>query len=376
MVVAAALLVVSWLIYPLALRLARPGGRPGADLTGTGTLGALIVTRDAPEVISRRVDNLLESEGCSFAEILVVLDSTVGHRVHEFQRVLDDRAYVLVGEAPGKAAGLNTGMRATACDWIVLADSWQLFRPDAVRRLRAEAASGFAAVSGRVVNESIDPVMRLYWSYENGIRSAQARRRSLVTTSGAICLIRKDAWQPIPIGAICDDLFITLGLAMRGHRVGYCPDAIASDPRVYTRREELQKKVRTLTGLNQLLAWSPVVLLPWCNPIWIDFVFHKVARLLTPYLILLLVGSGMMWVAREPVLLQWSVALILGSLLVASVAVPRVVKSAGSAAVWAGMLLCAPLIATYNGVRRNWRVWQHDAASLQPTLPTRAGGVG
>lgn len=377
MSVAAALLVSSWLLYPAALRLVRPRKRPAAASVPTGTLGAVIVTRDSPQVVSRRVDNLLESEGSAFTEVLVVLDWTIRARIHEFESVLGARARVLTGDAPGKAAGLNAGMKQTVCDWVLLADSWQCFRPDAVRRLReAVADDTFSAVSGRVVNDHTDPIMRLYWRYENGIRSAQARRHSLVTTSGAICLIRRDAWHPIPVGAICDDLFITLGLAMRGHRVGYCPDAIASDPRVNSRSEELQKKVRTLTGLNQLLAWHPAVILPWRNPIWVDFLFHKVARLLTPYLVLVLLIGALVLAARDPVVLGGGAALFGTIILLAFAVAPRPTKAVGSKALWVGMLLCAPLIATYNGLRQNWRVWRHDTSSLRTATSTHAGESG
>ena len=41
--------------------------------------------------------------------------------------------------------------------------------------------------------------------------------------------------------------------------------------------------VRTLTGVIQVCAWLPGVLNPLRNRIWLQFVFHKLLRLLTPY---------------------------------------------------------------------------------------------
>ena len=46
---------------------------------------------------------------------------------------------------------------------------------------------------------------------------------------------------------------------------------------------EYDRKVRTLSGNYQLLAQAPELLLPWRNPIFFQFVSHKLGRLLVPY---------------------------------------------------------------------------------------------
>ena len=45
--------------------------------------------------------------------------------------------------------------------------------------------------------------------------------------------------------------------------------------------QEFRRKVRTLTGVLQLCAWLPRLLVPIRNPVWVQFVSHKLLRLLT-----------------------------------------------------------------------------------------------
>jgi hypothetical protein len=41
--------------------------------------------------------------------------------------------------------------------------------------------------------------------------------------------------------------------------------------------------VRTLSGNFQLLTRLPEALMPWRNPIWLQFLSHKILRLLVPW---------------------------------------------------------------------------------------------
>lgn len=367
---AALTVLLSWGLYPLTIwALTKLRSRPLIGRSPFPSTGCVIVTRDDPNVVSERVDNLLVSEGCEFREILVVLDWKVRQKLEEFQRHLEGRARVILGDAPGgKALGLNAGMRNATSDWIILADSWQRFRPDAAVRLMEGMATGaYDAVSGRVVHAHDDPVMALYWRYENAVRVAQSRLHSVVTTSGAIYLLRRDRWIPLPAGVICDDLFVTFNVLTSGSRVGYVPEAIAEDPRRLGKQQLFQKKVRTLTGLWQFLRWRPEVLLPWRNPIWLHFVFHKLIRLIVPYLVIL----GL--IAIIPRVLQFSAGegaipglLVLVLALVIGILRPGLVRSGWQATIWGGALLLAPLVATYHGVRGDWGVWRHHSGTSLP----------
>jgi len=116
--------------------------------------------------------------------------------------------------------------------------------------------------------------------------------------------------------------------------------------------------VRTLTGVLQMCCWLPELLVPTRNPIWLQFMFHKLLRLLTPYWCIGLAACA------SVMLLHWlelrPVALGLPVFGLAAVTAARKVKIArllASGVVWVVMLQAALVMATVNGLRRRWDVW-------------------
>ena len=50
-----------------------------------------------------------------------------------------------------------------------------------------------------------------------------------------------------------------------------------------SRNVEFQRKTRTLAGNYQILRLEPRLLVPFVNPVWLQFVSHKLGRLIVPY---------------------------------------------------------------------------------------------
>jgi len=228
----------------------------------------------------------------------------------------------------------------------------------------------FGAVSGayRIGPETTGSVLRAFWGLETVIRRAEARLHSLVAVTGAIYAIRRRLWRPLPAGLICDDLYVPLQVAATGLRVGFCEAALASDDRTFDHRQEFARKVRTLTGLLQVCRWFPWVLAPWRNPVWLQFVCHKLLRLATPYLLVIaLVGAAPVWAGWAAAL--WPAAAVLVALAtMAAVARPVQTQRILAKATWAIWLQGAAIVATLNGLRGRWDVWQHVPPSPKPSL--------
>jgi uncharacterized ion transporter superfamily protein YfcC len=120
--------------------------------------------------------------------------------------------------------------------------------------------------------------------------------------------------------------------------------------------------VRTLTGVIQLCAWLPAVLLPRRNPILPQFVFHKLLRLLTPYWALAIlvwgVALGGRWLLEHP-LAALGIALLLPVVVYDYRRSPRsLARRAYGAAMSLVLLQAAVVVAAANGVRRQWDVWR------------------
>ena len=63
-------------------------------------------------------------------------------------------------------------------------------------------------------------------------------------------------------------------------------EAIAYDRTAPDAAVEARRKRRTLAGNYQILGQEPRLLVPFVNPVWLQYVSHKVGRLLVPWALL------------------------------------------------------------------------------------------
>lgn len=364
-------LLLIWFGYPafIAVVASLARGREPATAVGGATGGAVptvtvvIATTDSLEAITARVRNVLEGDYAGGAFDVVVgldLNSPV---TPAFVEAIDPRVRVVRGDAPGgKAATLNAAVRAARGDVLVFTDTAQRFEADTITRLvQALGDPSLGAVSGalQIGADGVPATMaERYWLFEKWLRAREAVVHSTVGVTGAVYAMRRALFTPLPAGLILDDVYTPMRVVLRGFRVGFEPRARAIDDRRFPPAQEFRRKARTLTGVLQLCAWLPDLLVPWRNPIWAQFLFHKLLRLATPYLALLaaagLVGWG--WQRLEarmpgatlPVLLVTAAAIVLA--LGASAALRRALHMAVA-------MQAAVVRATVNGLRGHWDVW-------------------
>ena len=74
---------------------------------------------------------------------------------------------------------------------------------------------------------------------------------------------------------------------LNGYRVVFEERALAFDKASTTARAESRRKTRTLAGNYQILGQERRLLVPIANPVWLQYVSHKVGRLLVPWALLL-----------------------------------------------------------------------------------------
>jgi biofilm PGA synthesis N-glycosyltransferase PgaC len=260
----------------------------------TGSISIVMAARDEEANLERRLRELValfRSSRCS-GEILVVSDgSTDGtadiarrHRAGGLVRVLERP------RADGKAAALTAGCQTCQGDVLIFADARQRWAPDALARLLENFADPrIGAVSGDLGLETAPGVMAgmgLYWRFEKWLRLKESQVHSQVGVTGAICGVRRELFQPIPPGTLLDDVYWPLQVAMQGYRVVHDERARAFDCLPENPGDEFRRKVRTLAGNFQLLKRLPHALLPWRNPVWVQWLSHKLLRLVVPWALL------------------------------------------------------------------------------------------
>ncbi len=186
----------------------------------------------------------------------------------------------------GKPNALNEAARAASGQILILTDARQPLSENAIEVLVADLGDPkVGAVGGELVMGGDAPA-GAYWKYEALIRKMEGRAGSTVGVSGALYAIRRELFVPLPEETILDDVLAPMRVRLGGLRVGFEPEAKAFDVAAQSARE-FQRKVRTLSGNFQLLAIEPRLLSPFHNPSWLDFVCHKLLRLVVPYALLI-----------------------------------------------------------------------------------------
>jgi cellulose synthase/poly-beta-1,6-N-acetylglucosamine synthase-like glycosyltransferase len=199
----------------------------------------------------------------------------------------------------GKAETLNSGVAIATGEIVLFADSRQMFDKRAVRELVANFAdASVGAASGELVlldeqGKETSDATGAYWRYEKGLRAMESGIHSVPGATGAIYAIRRELFVPLPAGTILDDVVIPMRIVLAGKRVVFDSAARAYEVASRNASSEYERKIRTLAGNYQLIMQMPALLAPWRNRIFVQFVSHKLGRLLVPYCLVALFVSNL-----------------------------------------------------------------------------------
>jgi poly-beta-1,6-N-acetyl-D-glucosamine synthase len=360
-------LAIIWIAYPLVIAamaaLRSSGARPQSCVPAHVTV--VIASADTAASIRARVADVLAAHyPPELIGMVVALDHASARATVQELDGLGPRVEVVRGDAPGgKACALNAAVRAARGDVLVFTDTAQSFDRRAISELVAALDDPrVGAVSGYLELERArrgGTLAHVYWRYERALRGFEARLHSSVGVTGAIYAMRRQLWKPLPGGLILDDVYTPMRLAIAGWRIGFTTRAVAFDERRFTPAQEYRRKVRTLTGVIQLCAWQPDVLNPFRNPIWMQFVVHKLLRLLTPYLVLLALLS-VLWRGVELVIASGELSIVYAALAAMgfTILVPRLRRAVLAQLSWAWALQSSALVAGINGLKGDWDVWK------------------
>jgi len=304
--IAAALVGYSYLGYPAWLWLRsrwspRPARRSSGPSSATPAVSAVMVVRNEESVIARKLDNLLTLDyPQGNLEVIVVSDGSSDRTpaiLAGYAR--DSRVRALMKPEPhGKAAGLNDAIQLATGEVLLFTDARQQIESGALRFLIENFADpDVGAASGELMLG--DPTsgetgkgMGLYWRIEKEIRELESASGSVVGVTGAIYCARRNLIEPLPEGAILDDVLLPMQVVRQGFRVIFDSRARAWDAPYLGKGREFSRKVRTLTGNYQLLQIAPW-LLSSQNAIRFEFVSHKLLRLASPFALLALLIASM-----------------------------------------------------------------------------------
>jgi len=298
------LLVTVWVYagYPLALIVWRSvGRRPVKKRYQEPTVSIVLAMHNESGRVDAKMRNCfaLDYPGDKL-EIIVSLDAPTDDTEDLMESWADLGVRVVRSDVrKGKAAAINAAMPFARGEIVLFGDARQRLAPNALRELVANFSDpSVGAVSGELVlldegGEESREGVGMYWRYEKALRLMESEISSVPGSTGAIYAIRRVLFQTLPQGTILDDVLIPMRIVMNGKRAIFEPAAVAYDQVTLTPELEFAKKKRTLMGNYELLVGTPQLLLPGKNPIIVQFLSHKVGRLIVPWCLVALLMSNL-----------------------------------------------------------------------------------
>ena len=282
--------------YPLAIALfARL--LPGKVASGgeVAAFSMVIVGHNEANNLPQKIDSVLQGEAAKcLVDLHIASDGSDDNTGAVINAMGDTRLrHHDFAERRGKAAVLNELVPRCEADIVVLSDARQRLSVDAlIKIVRRFNDPEVGVVSGELILADGDDVsaagkgMGAYWRYEKFIRQQEGAFRSVPGATGALYAIRRDLYRAIPENSLLDDVAIPMRIVLQGYRCVFESGAFAFDTPSETAQQESVRKRRTIAGNVQVVQHCPAILSPIKNPIWMQYMSHKLARLVSPFLLL------------------------------------------------------------------------------------------
>lgn len=291
--IAVSFILYTYLGYPLLLRWLKTFSPPvGPSPEILPEVSLIIPVYNEERVLRRKIENSLRLDYPEEKlKIVVVSDGSTDRSV----AIARSFAAVTVLEYPGhrgKMSALNHAVSTISTEVVAFTDASAFWREDALRELVAPLADpAVGAVSGELIlkeEETRGGELRVdwYWRLEKYIRKQESRIFSCLGATGAIYLLRRSLFQPLPEDTILDDMLIPLGSVQRGYRILFESRARAVEEGYTNLKLEFRRKVRTLVGNYQIFFRSSWALIPGKSKVAFQLISHKLFRLLVPFALL------------------------------------------------------------------------------------------
>jgi cellulose synthase/poly-beta-1,6-N-acetylglucosamine synthase-like glycosyltransferase len=290
--------------------------RPSSSSRALPSVSAVLAVGDEARWLTGRIRNLLTQDYPPDKLQVVVVCYGSADRSEVVARSLaqdDPRIEVLTSRAEeGRGGALDAGVAVATGDILVFAAVRQRFDPDAIARLvEALGEADVGVVAGRqVVGGFALPEMEIrnrVMELETRLRLAESETGSIVGATDGIYALRRSSYRPIPPGALLDDAYLPVRVALSGERVVLEPRAVARAVPSATGGREYRSRLHAAAGTLQLLSLTPELARPR-NPLFVRFLSHRLLRVLSPVFFVGLVATGL-WTGEG--LYLWTAAAIL-----------------------------------------------------------------
>lgn len=261
----------------------------------------VIAAYNEADIIEEKIENTL---ALAFPEndinIIVVCDGSsddTAERARNYPHTL----VLHRDERKGKMAAVDRAMSFVRTPVTVFSDANTNINQDALLKMAShfqDETIGIVSGEKKVLSHKGADAAEgegLYWKYESALKRLDAKLHTVVGVAGELFAIRTHLFITLPSDAILDDFIISTNVIKMGYRVGYEPEAVATEWGSASLKDEWKRKTRISAGGIQAVGRTSFLSnLPKYG--WSSFVylFHRISRwTIAPvaYLLLLL-SSG------------------------------------------------------------------------------------
>ena len=305
--IATGFIVYTYAIFPVLVHLRAQGKPLPVPLPTTAdnplpTVSIVIAAYNEKASLPVKLSSLeaLDYPADKIEWIIVSDGSTDGTAefLHEAFRDHENRICIHYEQSRGKCGALNEGVARATGDVILFMDARQAVSPNVAMALVPYLADkSIGAATGELIlseDSSLEAAnFGLYWRYEKSIRVNETRLFSTTGVTGALYAIRREDFIPNVLGTLLDDFETPISLLKQGKRTLFIPGAYAFDKANDDLALEFRRKVRNLAGNWQSFMKNIWLFNPGKNPVFWQFVSHKLFRLLVPFAMIIALLSAL-----------------------------------------------------------------------------------
>lgn len=189
-------------------------------------------------------------------------------------------------ERRGKIAAVERVMAFVETPVTIFTDANTDVNPAAIRNIVrhfADPQTGAVAGEKRIAMNEKDQAAGagegIYWKYESLLKKWDSELHSVIGAAGELFAIRTVEYRHVPADTLIEDFVMTMGIAMRGFRLVYEPDAYAVETSSASIGEEMKRKIRIAAGGLQAVWRLRALLNPFQHGILsFQYISHRVLR--------------------------------------------------------------------------------------------------
>jgi len=253
----------------------------------------VLAARNEAHRLAARIENLLALDYPADRRQIIVVSDGSTDRTLEALAAFGELIDIVAVPYGGKARALNAGVARASHPILVFTDARQTFAASALQALVAPfrdqtvgGVTGALMLDNQSGGSTIGDGVSVYWRYETQLRRMESTIGSTLGATGAIYALRRSVWRDLPADTLLDDVLAPMRAVLAGRRIVFEERAKAYDRTPPDSQAESRRKIRTLAGNVQILWLEPRLLVPFINPVWLQYCSHKLGRLVVPYALL------------------------------------------------------------------------------------------